>query len=276
MGSSPGTATASRAADNVGAALDRLTDWFLREGVVTVAFSGGADSALLAWVANRALGDSARVVTAVSPSLAGREEADCRALASEWDLNWMSVETREMENAAYRDNGPDRCGHCKDALMSALAPLSSGTVVLGVNIDDLDDHRPGQSVAAAAGARFPYVELSIDKATVRAISRFVGLRTWDKPAAACLASRIPHGTEVSVRLLNRIDRAEAFLHDLGLGQLRVRDHGDVARIEVEGCSLERVVSRRSEIVSALEALGYRYVALDLAGFRSGSMNPIVS
>ena len=143
----------------------------------------------------------------------------------------------------------------------------------GVNLDDLDDHRPGQRAAAERGARFPLVEAGLTKADVRACSRELGLETWDKPAAACLASRVPHGTEVTVDLLSRIERAESALVSVGAGDLRVRHHGDVARIEVPEAAFERVVADRDRIVSALRSIGYRFITLDLEGFRSGSLNP---
>jgi uncharacterized protein len=160
--------------------------------------------------------------------------------------------------------------------MDALAPVlaeRSAVPVLGVNLDDLADHRPGQRAAIAAGARFPLVETGFTKASVREVSRLLSLRTWDKPAAACLASRIEHGRAVSVTLLARVDRAEDLLVGLGLGQLRVRHHGDTARIEVEPVDFARVIESREVVVDGLQRLGYRYVTLDLAGFRSGSMNP---
>ncbi len=190
-----------------------------RLGNVVVAFSGGADSAFLAAVAHRTLGaDRAHAVTAVSPSLAGDEESDCRALASEWGLAWTPIATHEMERAAYRVNDTDRCFHCKAELMDVVGPIaaaSNATVVLGVNVDDLGDHRPGQKAAEIAGAEFPLVAAGFTKSDVREASRRMGLRTWDKPAAACLASRIPYGTEVSVDILGGVDRAEAALHRLG-------------------------------------------------------------
>ena len=259
---------------DVADAIASLRDWFEVVGDVTVAFSGGADSALLAKVATEICAERALVVTAVSPSLAGREEQDCAQLADEWNMNWQTVATSEMLDAAYRRNDVDRCGRCKTALMDALAPVQRGTVVLGVNTDDLNDHRPGQVVAADRGARFPFVELGIDKAMVRSMSRSLGLRTWDKPAAACLASRIPHGTPVSVSLLAKVERAEDALLRLGLGQLRVRDHGDIARIEVDPADMATVLAARAEVVEQLIAIGYRFVTLDLGGFRSGSLNPV--
>jgi uncharacterized protein len=261
------SATASIAAlEEELAALDR----------VVVAFSGGADSAFLAKVAHDTLGaDRVLVATAISPSLAPAEAADCRALAAEWGLRWVGVPTNEMDDPHYVANDADRCARCKTALMDALAPMAaaeSATVVLGVNLDDLSDHRPGQLAASELGARFPLVTAGFDKAAVREWSRRLGLRTWDKPAAACLSSRIPYGTPVTLGSLHSIAEAEAALGALGLGQLRVRHHGSVARIEVEVDALGDVVARRGEVLEAVRRAGYVYVTLDLAGFRSGSMN----
>ena len=243
---------------------------------VVVAFSGGADSAFVAALATRVLGASrAHAVTAVSPSLAGDEEADCRALATEWGLRWTPVATEEMERAAYRMNDTDRCYHCKAELMDVLDPIAAAegaTVILGVNLDDLGDHRPGQRAASEAGAEFPLVTAGFTKNDVRDASRAMGLRTWDKPAAACLASRIPYGTGVSVEILGRVDRAEAALHRLGFAQVRVRHYDDTARIEVELDELSRVIAAREEIVSAVRGVGYRYVTVDLEGFRTGNLN----
>jgi len=262
--------------DVTGPGLDALRRALQDLGRVVVAFSGGADSAFLAHVAHDTLGvDRVHVVTAVSPSLAGDERADAAALAAEWGLRWSAVETHEMADAAYRVNDGDRCGRCKVALMDVLDPIAAdelATVVLGVNVDDLADHRPGQTVAADRGARFPLVEAGLTKADVRHHSRAMGLRTADKPAAACLASRVPYGTEVTVAVLSAVERAEGALRRLGFDDLRVRHLDDTARIEVPTDRLAEVVERRAEVVAAVVAAGYAYVTLDLEGLRSGNLN----
>ena len=257
-------------------AVDALRDELRRLERVVVAFSGGADSSFLAAVATQTLGPArAHAVTAVSPSLAGLERDDCAALAAEWGLRWTPVETHEMERAAYRRNDTDRCYHCKAELMDVVAPIAAAegaTVVLGVNTDDLHDHRPGQRAAGEAGAEFPLVTAGLSKADVREASRRLGLRTWDKPAAACLASRIPTGTPVSIGVLSSVDRAETHLKQLGLRDVRVRHYGETARIEVGEGELALAVEARLAIVEGLHAAGYRYVTLDLEGFRSGNLN----
>ena len=254
---------------------------------VVVAFSGGADSALLAWVANSELGpEGALIATAVSASLAPSELADCRALAREWDLNYREVSSHEGDRPGYVANGADRCWHCKDELMRCVNPIaasfgaSSGTgssggrarVALGVNVDDLGDYRPGQAAARDAGAVFPLVDAGFTKSDVREISRSLGLRTWDKPAAACLASRVPYGSPVNLGTLNKVSEAEAGLRALGFREIRVRHYGDLARVELPLTDLPRALARREEVVGAVRAAGYRYVTLDLEGLRSGNLN----
>jgi pyridinium-3,5-biscarboxylic acid mononucleotide sulfurtransferase len=258
------------------ARLERLQARLRRLDRVLVAFSGGADSAFVAAVATDELGaDRVLCVTAVSPSLAPEERRECRDLAEEWGLRWREVETDEMSVPAYRRNGTDRCYHCKASLLDALTPLAASEgsqVVLGVNVDDLGEHRPGQQAARERGAHFPLAECGYTKAEVRADSRRLGLRTWDKPAAACLASRLPYGTPVTIGTLGVVSRAESGLRALGFRQVRVRHYGQLARIEVPSEELGGAVERRRDVIAAVRQAGYRYVTLDLEGFRSGNLN----
>ncbi len=255
--------------------LGPLRERLLDLAPVVVAFSGGADSAFLAWVAHDTLGQAAHAVTAVSASLAPEEESDCRALAREWGLRWTPVVTHELANPAYSANDGQRCYWCKAELMDALVPLAEredATVILGVNVDDLGDHRPGQQAAAERGAAFPLVEAGFTKADVRAWSSRLGLRTWDKPAAACLASRIPYGTPVTLGVLESVALAESGLRSMGFRQLRVRHYGPLARLEVHRDELARAFEEREAVVNAVRRAGYTYVTLDLEGFRSGNLN----
>jgi pyridinium-3,5-biscarboxylic acid mononucleotide sulfurtransferase len=244
-------------------------------GSVAVAWSGGTDSSLLAKVARDVLGrDGAAAFTAVSPSLPADELDDCRSLALEWDLAWQVLHTDELDRPEYRRNAADRCAHCKHALLDVMGPISrasGATMCLGVIVDDLGDDRPGQVVAAERGARFPLVEAGLDKAAVRRISKELGMRTWDKPAAACLASRIPHGTEVTVTLLGRVEKAEKALRELGFGltePLRVRHRGDRARVELAGAELARALADPAPVTAAVSAAGYQEVELAPEGYRS--------
>jgi uncharacterized protein len=264
------------AADKLARLRGILTDL---DGAI-VAYSGGADSAFLADVAHETLGDRATAVTAVSPSLAPDERASARRLAEERGWRHREVETNELERLGYARNEADRCYHCKTELFEVLGRLASAgttTVLVGTNLDDTSDHRPGQVAARERGVRAPLLEAELTKEEIRALSRERGLATWDKPASACLASRIAYGIEVTAERLDRVGRAEAFVRSLGVRQLRVRDHGDLARIEVPPEDVERIASDevRPRVAAYLRELGFRYVTIDLEGFRSGSMNALL-
>jgi uncharacterized protein len=241
-----------------------------------VAFSGGVDSALLVVAARKALGRTrVSAVTADSASLATGEADHCRSITEQWDIPWISVETGEFTDRRYLRNDTDRCFWCKSALMDAVEPIaraSGATIALGVNVDDLGDHRPGQQAAAERGAVFPLVEAGLTKVDVRRLARNWGISVWDRPAMPCLSSRVPYGTGVSVDLVSRIDRAEHALRTMGFADVRVRHYQDTARIELPVADLGRAVELAERIDSQVKAAGYRYVTLDLAGLRSGNLN----
>ena len=247
-------------------------------GSVIVAYSGGVDSTFVVSVAADVLGDRALAVTGVSPSIPESEVEEAKTFAIGVGIAHELLETHEMERDGYVNNAPDRCFHCKTELYELLAALAKerdyAFVVDGCNVDDTGDHRPGRIAAAEHGVRSPLIEAGLTKDEIRELSHERGLPTWDKPAMACLSSRIPYGTPVTVETLERIAAAEAFLKSLGIRQVRVRHHDEVARIELEpdGMAILMEDDQRERVVERLKELGYAYVTVDLAGFRSGSMN----
>jgi len=245
-------------------------------GSALVAFSGGADSALVLKLAVDELGDRARALTAVSPTMARRERTAAEAFARSLGVAHEVHDSHELERPGFAQNPVDRCYHCKAELLELAQPIANAHqlahVLLGTNLDDLGEHRPGLAAAQERGARHPLVEAGLTKADVRALSRELGLSTWDKPQLACLSSRFPYGTEITPERLERLDRFEEGLIDLGFRQLRVRFHDSVARLELEAEALPAALQHREAIVALGKRCGFAYVTLDLEGFRSGSMN----
>jgi uncharacterized protein len=264
--------------------LARLHDILRDISSAVVAFSGGVDSTFVAAVAHDILGGRALAVTGVSPSVPQAEVAEATELARTIGIAHECIDTSEMDDPNYVKNNPDRCFHCKDELYGVLQTIACergfDAVIDGCNLDDTGDFRPGRRAAGRHAVRSPLVEAGLTKADIRALSRERGLPTWDKPAMACLSSRIPYGTPVTVETLSLVERAEAYLRSLSLRQLRVRHQvlasGDpTARIETDDAGLAILLAHRAEIADELKALGYLYVTLDLAGYRTGSLNEVL-
>ena len=261
--------------------LEALRDQLQRYGHVVVAFSGGVDSAFLLKVAVDALGDRAHAVTAVSPTMARSEVLEAISLAKQLGLGDRHhvVDSHELEVPGFADNPTNRCAMCKTELMGVAQPiataLGNAPIILGTNIDDLGDVRPGIAAARERGAAMPMVDVGLAKTEIRALSKELGLSTWDKPQLACLSSRFPYGTQITMDRLRRVDDFEDGLRGLGFRQLRVRFHDTIARLEVETSELARMIEVRDEVVALGKKLGFAYVALDLAGFRSGSLNEVL-
>ena len=249
-------------------------------GSAVVAFSAGVDSTFLLALAVDTLGsDNVVAVMGVSPSLAGRERQMGGELAEKIGVELVEIETRELADANYAANPADRCYYCKSELFSRLGEIAAergmAAVLSGANADDTGDFRPGLRAGAEMGVRSPLMEAGLTKQQIRDASQAMGLETWNKPAMACLASRVPYGQPITAERLSRIEQAEYVLKDLGFAQCRVRDHDNLARIEVPGELISAVAEHKDEIVAAIKQLGYAYVTLDLQGFRSGSMNEVL-
>src|SRR6266851_876491 len=251
-------------------------------GRVIVAYSGGTDSAYLAWAANRALGDQSVAITADSASIPESHKRDAIDFARQFGIRHELIPTYEFENPDYLNNDSNRCFHFKDELFDRLEEVGKERgiehIVYGVNMDDLGDYRPGQNAARIHQVRAPLVEAGLSKAEIRELSRVAGLPTWDRPAAACLSSRIPYGTPVTIENIKKVENGEEELKALGFRQFRVRFHGEIARIEIAPEEMAKALSveMAQKFTNIFKKLGFQYVTLDLEGYRQGSLNEVLS
>lgn len=247
---------------------------------VVIAFSGGVDSTLLLAAAREALGDKAVAVTAVSASLAPDEKTETRELARTIGIQHEFIESHELKDARYLSNSPQRCYFCKQDVYGRLVEFAEthgySYIIDGTNADDIGDHRPGRRAAQEKQIRSPLLECGINKQEIRTLAKHMGLPNWDKPAAACLSSRIPYGTHISPDMLAQVAEGERYLKSLGIGQVRLRHHAPIARIEVDPQDFEILLAHREEVVTQLREFGYTHITIDLAGFQSGSLNLALS
>jgi uncharacterized protein len=248
---------------------------------VLIAFSGGADSAYLAWAAHQTLGARALAVTALSPSFSEHDRTEAQRFAAATGLRHECIRTEEFANPLYVANQADRCYHCKDELFDKMEALAShrgfAAIAYGINADDTHEFRPGHRAAAEHQVLAPLLAAGLRKSEIRALSREAGLTTWDRPAAACLSSRVAYGTAVTPELLGRIERGEDFIRSLGFRQFRLRAHGELARVEIAPEELPRALDPEitKQIAEHLKSLGFIYVTLDLEGYRTGSLNALI-
>ena len=249
---------------------------------VMVAYSGGADSAYLAWAAHQVLGGKALAVTADSASIPQSHKRDAEAFVRQFGIPHEYIETREFENPDYLKNDANRCYHCKDELFTRLEEVGREraipNIVYGVNADDLGDYRPGQNAAGLHKVKAPLVDAGLRKAEIRELSRMAGLPTWDRPASACLSSRIPYGTPVTIENIKTVERGEEEVKALGFRQFRVRYHGELVRLEIARDELGRALTpdMARQFTAIFKALGFNYVTLDLEGYRQGSLNEVLN
>jgi uncharacterized protein len=266
---------------NVEEKLEKLKKTLREMGTVLIAYSGGVDSSFLAVTAHEVLGQHSLAVFASSPVAPPMEKEAAGSLAHQFGLRFRIIESNEMADPDFVANPPERCYYCKRELFSELKPIALAEglkwVADGTNADDLSDYRPGRKASAEAGIRSPLLEVGLTKAEIRQLSRAQGLPTWDRPASPCLASRIPYGIPVTAETLNKITRGENYLHSLGLRQVRLRHHGDIARIELDQPDMAIIIKTdiRHGIVEHFKTLGYKYVTLDLTGYRTGSLNEVL-
>lgn len=248
---------------------------------VLVAYSGGVDSSYLALIATQELGKNAVCLTGISPSVSEKQRIEAEQLAKDFDLNYQTIETDELENPSYQANPKNRCYHCKTELYGKLDLIAEANkidfIVDGANVDDVGDYRPGRLAAAEKSVRSPLIEVGLTKNEIRELSRLQKLPTWNVPSSPCLSSRIAYGVPVTIERLSKVERAEAFIRQLGFREFRVRVHDELARLEIAPDELEKAlnINITEKIAAEFQRLGFKYVTLDLQGYRSGAMNEVL-